>query len=77
MWQVKSTESEADESVDADESSDESTSSESDVSTLEVNEGSEGFLKLKEDSEVSSEEVNLLKENIPVPIPKVSLTILI
>lgn len=67
-------ESEADESVDAYESSDESTSSESDVSTSEENKGSEGFSKLIEDSEVPSEEVNLLKENIPVPIPKVSLT---
>lgn len=63
------------ENSDEDVSSDESTSSESDTSGPVAIEGENSVVKSdEEDLDVSPEEVNQLKENIPVAIPKDSLT---
>merc|ERR1712179_293354 len=63
------------ENSDEDVSSDESTSSESDTSGPVAIEGQNSVVKSdEEDLDVSPEEVNQLKENIPVAIPKDSLT---
>jgi len=66
---------EGSENSDEDVSSDESTSSGSDTSGPVAIEGENSVVKSdEEDLDVSPEEVNQLKENIPVAIPKDSLT---